>query len=412
MTVAAVERVQLAGLTPDADAEVARLACAPDAIGVADLADVEVVAVEVRPLEARLAALGQVAVVEAVVQVERLRRGERRRDPGGRVVVAGDDPEHRRIDEDRRVDAAPRRRGWRPRGRLTGTGLTTLLKSKVGTVLPIRTISLSSKRDWRYQSSYSSWRMSGGVHLERVEAREGAGELVGRPAAELEEFGAERAARPAEHLLRVEVQVDDRQAVEPPLPGVPAAGEDAAGVADPEPAEPDSRVLVDPQEPAEGPVARDDVDGRRVAADRRPPGPRHAALGRRSHRPWRRVLRSASWLSSRRSRPSSVPRVRSRVRSAGGEARPGRAPGRKTRRRAGPRQARRSSRSASRGPWRRDRRRRTSGAVRLFVARTTSSSLWLAGPFLFSLSIMPVVRLEPILPVRRRRSSWILRLRR
>src|SRR5262249_17537693 len=100
------EVIQLAGLTPDPHSEVAGLLLRAEAIGEAELADVEVVAVEARAGKARLMPDGEVAVVKAVVQINRLRRREGRGDPGRRVVVARDHSEHRRIDEDRRVDQA------------------------------------------------------------------------------------------------------------------------------------------------------------------------------------------------------------------------------------------------------------------------------------------------------------------
>src|SRR5262249_9466140 len=87
--------------------------------------------------------------------------------------------------------------------------------------------------------------------------------------------------RPTEELLGVEVEVDDREAVQAPLPRVPSAGEDAAGIADPEAAEPDARFRVQAEEPPEGPGAGHDVDGRRVPADRPRLGPPSATGGGR-----------------------------------------------------------------------------------------------------------------------------------
>src|SRR4051794_30897926 len=72
---AAAVGFQAAGLPPEAEAEVAGLALRAEAIGVADLADVKKVAVEMGPLEAGLAPIGDVAVVEAVIEIERFRRG-------------------------------------------------------------------------------------------------------------------------------------------------------------------------------------------------------------------------------------------------------------------------------------------------------------------------------------------------
>ena len=92
--------------------------------------------------------------------------------------------------------------------------------------------------------------------------------LVGCPV-NCEELGPERAALPAEELLGVEVQVDDREAVEAPIAGVPAAGEHAAGVADPEASEADPRSPCrDRESRPSAPVPGDNIDGRRVGTDR------------------------------------------------------------------------------------------------------------------------------------------------
>ena len=69
---------QFAGLTPDTHPEVAGvLAVRPDAIAEAELADVEVVTVEAWALEARSEwPVSEVAIVKAIVQIDRLRRRE------------------------------------------------------------------------------------------------------------------------------------------------------------------------------------------------------------------------------------------------------------------------------------------------------------------------------------------------
>ena len=202
------------------------------------------------------------------MRVERLRRGEGRRDPGGRVVVAGDHAEHRRVDEDRRVDQARDGRDG-GRGVVDGHGPHDVVEVVGRDRLADPEDQLVVEEGLAIPELVELLADQGRGDLERVEAREGAGQAVGRLAAELEELGAERAPLPAEELLGVEVQVDDRQAVEPPLArgsGRRTRTPLASPIQRPPSRIPES--VVEAEEAAQGPGAGHDVDGRRVGAGR------------------------------------------------------------------------------------------------------------------------------------------------
>jgi hypothetical protein len=91
--------------------------------------------------------------------------------------------------------------------------------------------------------------------------------LVRGIAVELEELDAELRARELHQLLEIEVEVHEEEALEAPCPRLDATREQIARVPDPEAAEPDAGLRVEPQHASQPAGARDDVRRAGVRAD-------------------------------------------------------------------------------------------------------------------------------------------------